>query len=78
MVTTALAILLLPLIAFLIVVFITWRQKPLSAWVTIVAIGMTTEITKAGTIRTTRMRTGIPTTTVSGPGGLILTAATNT
>src|SRR5438105_6988541 len=40
MVTTALAILLLPLIAFLIVVFVTWRQKPLSAWVTIVAIGI--------------------------------------
>src|SRR5438046_8711800 len=49
----------------------TGSTKAMTNTETIAAIGMTTEITKAGTIRTTRMRTGIPTTTVSGPGGLI-------
>src|SRR5207237_9687285 len=40
MVNVALVILGLPLLAFLVVVFITWRQKPLSAWVTITAMGV--------------------------------------
>src|SRR5438105_3158826 len=40
MVTTALAILLLPLLAFLVIVFITQRQKTLSAWVAIVCVGI--------------------------------------
>ena len=41
MVNTAFTILLLPLLAFLIVVFVTWRQKVASAWVTIVGMGIT-------------------------------------
>ncbi len=40
MVTTALAILLLPLVAFVLIVFVTRTNKPLSAWVAIIAIGI--------------------------------------
>src|SRR5438067_2720166 len=40
MINVALVILVLPLLAFLVVVFGTWRRKPVSAWVTIMAMGV--------------------------------------
>src|SRR5579872_6340711 len=40
MLNSAIAIAALPLIAFLVVVFITWKQKTLSAWVTIACVGI--------------------------------------
>src|SRR5579871_1059739 len=40
MLTSALAILGLPLLAFLVVVFVTWKQKTVSAWVTIACIAI--------------------------------------
>jgi NADH-quinone oxidoreductase subunit L len=40
MVTTALAILVLPLLAFVAIVFVTGRNKPLSAWIAIGAVGV--------------------------------------
>ena len=40
MITVALIILGLPLLAFVLNVFITYRNKPLSAWLAIAAIGL--------------------------------------
>src|SRR5690349_6559169 len=40
MVNSAITVLALPFLAFLVVVFITWRNKPASAVVTILAMAM--------------------------------------
>ena len=40
MVQTAATILLLPLLAFVLIVFVTRRNQPLSAWVSIIAMGL--------------------------------------